>query len=503
MNYIDSLLDRITTYRLLFYYLIALVAAAMLLGSLGLLSYSPISIFLMTSYTVFVCWIINLCFAAYFQVPHNPESSLITGLILSLLISPIFKMDTLIFLTAASGLAIASKYLITFRSTHLFNPVAIAIVLTSLGAGDSANWWVGSVQLVPFVILGGLLLIRRTQKIQMVLIYFSVALLSTLFIASFKGIDLLTTLQATIFHSSLFFLGFVMLTEPFSSPASAKNQRWYALFTGLLFSPQISLFGLYSTPELSLVLGNLFSFIVSPKFRFSPHFKERIAWGDRVSDFIFTTDRHLSYLPGQYIELTLPHARQDARGSRRYFTLASSPTENELHIGVKFYPDGSTFKNTLQTITPETPLLMGQLAGEFTLPRSSTKKLTFIAAGIGITPFRSMMKYLIDTDKQQPVTLFYIERDDQNLAYTDVFEHAKKQLGSTIYYILTGQTEQLPLNTVGHSITPSLIKEKLPDYKEQLFYISGPRAVVTSTKQMLIGLGVSRRHIKTDFFPGL
>lgn len=502
MKYIDSLLDQITTYRLLLYYLIGLVGAAMLLSAFGVLSYSPISIAFLTGYATFICWIINRCLASFFHVPHNPESSLITGLILALIITPTLTSGTLVFLGIAGGLAMATKYLLTIRDTHLFNPAAIAVVLTAFGAGESASWWVGSVQLVPFVIIGGLLLVRKIQKIQMASIYFATVAGVTVLIAILRDTDSIATLQTTLLHSSALFLGFVMLTEPLTSPANTKKQRWYAILTGIFFSPQIHLFNVFSTPELSLVIGNLFSHIIDPKIRFTPHFSRQINASTNVSDFIFTTDRHVTYRAGQYIELTIPHANPDSRGSRRYFTLASSPTEPELHIGAKLYPNGSTFKETMQTLTPDTQLIAGQLAGEFTLPKDRTKRLVFIAGGIGVTPFRSMIKYLIDIHEQRDVTLFYIERHATDLAYTDIFEQAAQQQTAAIHYVLTQQTTDLPLRAIAGYIDSSLIESMVPDFKDHIFYISGPLSMVSSTKDMLRMMGVPRVHIKTDFFPG-
>jgi ferredoxin-NADP reductase len=502
MNYVDSLLDQITTYRLLLYYLMSLIGAAMLLSAFGLLSYNPISIAFLASYAAFICWAVNRCFASFFHIPHNPESSLITGLILALIITPTFTSDTLVFLSVASGLAIASKYLLTIRNTHLFNPAAIAVTLTAFGAGESASWWVGSVQLTVFVVIGGLLLLRKIKKMQMVSIYLATVTLTTLFMALIRSADAIATLQTTFLHSSALFLGSVMLTEPLTSPANTKKQRWYAVFTGIFFSPQIHLFSVFSTPELSLIIGNLFSYIIDPKIRFSPHFLAYTKEGQNVTDFVFTTSRPLRYRPGQYIELTLPHSGPDSRGSRRYFTLASSPTESELHIGMKIPPESSTFKKAMQVLSPQTPLIAGQLAGEFTLPRDHKKKLVFIAGGIGVTPFRSMIKYLVDTNEHRDITLFYIEHYAADLAYTDIFEQAAQQFATSIHYVLTEQTADLPRYAIAGHIDPSLIERALPDYKDHIFYISGPLSMVSATKDILRALGIPRGHIKTDFFPG-
>jgi ferredoxin-NADP reductase/Na+-translocating ferredoxin:NAD+ oxidoreductase RnfD subunit len=501
MKYINKLLDTITMYRLLLYYLLALLGIAMAFGSVGVLSYSPIAIALSAAYVTFVCWVVNRLFAYLLGVPTNPESPLITGLILALIITPLASGQNIIFLSAAAGLAMASKYLLTIRGKHIFNPAAIAIVLTSLGAGDSASWWVGSMQLAPFVLVGGLLIARKIQRMQMTLTYFGAVAVATTVLAAINHTDVLATLQTTFLHSSALFLGFVMLTEPRTSPTRLAEQRWYAIVTGVLFPPQLHIFGLFSTPELTLVVGNIFSYIVSTKAAVLLRLKGVVRWG-AVTDLVFSSDQALAYAPGQYLEFTLPHAKPDSRGSRRYFTLASSPTEDTLHIGVKFTPHGSTFKQAFANMHETTPFSAGQLGGDFTLPRDASQKLAFIAGGIGITPFRSMMKYLLDTNDPRVVTLLYAEKTAKNLAYTDVFEQARQSLDITTTYVLSEQTDQLPTHGVSGTITQSLIAATIPDYAERLFYLSGPHAMVSTIKEQLLLLGVKRHQIKTDFFPG-
>jgi hypothetical protein len=101
---------------------------------------------------------------------------------------------------------------------------------------------------------------------------------------------------------------------------------------GALFPPQVHLLTVYSTPELVLVVSNVFSYIISPRVKLLPKLTQKISWGPSVKDFVFTSDRKFAYQPGQYMEWTLPHRHADSRGSRRYFTLASSPTEADLRL---------------------------------------------------------------------------------------------------------------------------------------------------------------------------
>jgi len=502
MKYLDTFLDRITMYRLLLYFLLILLGIAMLFGALGITTYNPFSILISAGILFVVCFITNYIFSRIYDAPSNPESYIITSLILALIITPVASIQSVPFLIAAAGLAIASKYILAINHKHIFNPVAIAVVLTAFGPEETASWWVGSAALAPFVIIGGILIARKIRRARMVGLFFAVALVAVSVSALLMHRDLFATLQTTTLRSSLLFLGFVMLTEPLTSPSVWWKQRIYALIVAICFVPDLHIGSIYSTPELALVIGNLASFFMTPRVKTLLTLKQKIGHGPTTEDFIFTPEKKFNYLPGQYIELTMPHEQADQRGSRRFFSIASSPTEPNLRIGIRFYDKGSSFKETLLNADSSLFISAGQLGGEFTLPKDPSRKVTFIAGGIGVTPFRSMIKYLSDTNQPRNVTLLYGENSTENVAYSDVFEEARQKIGiKTTYVISNPQTVANDRIKVGR-ITPELIQAELPDYKDRLFYVSGPQPMVRSLKHVLLGLGVPRKNIKVDYFSG-
>lgn len=502
MRYIDLVIDRITMYRLLLYYLTMLLGLSMLLGAIGVLTYSPYSIALSTAFFLVICYGVNYIFAKIYEAPSNTESSILTALILSLIISPLTSPKDITFFGAAAGLAIASKYILAIRHKHIFNPAAIAVVLTAFGPQESASWWVGSAALVPFLFFGGILLARKIRRNSMVFTFFGTALVSVAVFAILSGKELIPTLQATVLHSSLFFLGFVMLTEPWTSPTTKTKRSIYATIVGFLFSPLIHIGNIYSTPELALVIGNLISFMMSPIVKTKLSIFKRHMYGRRTEDIEFVPSRKFSYRPGQYIEMTLPHNSTDSRGYRRYFTLASSPTEETLRVGIRYYDDGSTFKKHLQNGAFDKGLSIGQLGGDFTLPNNDQIKLAFIAGGIGITPFRSMIKYLSDTGDTRSVKLLYAERRVSDVTYSAIFEHARTNGNIDTRYIIAKPSTLPSNNFIGGKIDSSLIKKEIPDYLERTFYISGPQPMVSAIRDDLKKMGIPNKRIKLDYFFG-
>jgi ferredoxin-NADP reductase len=318
-----------------------------------------------------------------------------------------------------------------------------------------------------------------------------------------KGGNILNTLNGALFYSPLLFFTFIMITEPLTTPPSRFLRILYGTLIGFLFAPQVHLGTLYFTPELALLFGNVFSYLVSPKKRLTLKLKQAVQITPDTAQFIFKPDSPLSFKPGQYLEFTLGHDKADNRGNRRYFTIASSPTEKELFLGVKFYANGSSFKKALANMNNGDTIIASQLSGDFILPRNKKKKLVFVAGGIGITPFRSMIKYLIDLKQKRDIILIYSNKTEADIAYGDILEQASRDFNLKIIYLLTDlKNGQKNGNWLRGHIDEKMILEKIKDWKERTFYISGPPTMVSNTEKAIKNLGLNSNQIKTDFFPG-
>lgn len=506
MKFIDSFLNGITMYRLVLYYLAGLLLIACVFGFLGILPYGPLRILSTVFILLAVCWITNYVFAKIYEVPANIESVYITALILALIITPIqtlINIPYLLFTFWAGILAMASKYILAINKKHIFNPAAIAVVLTAIFLGQAASWWVGTAAMLPFVLIGGALIVKKISRFDLVFGFLTMAVASVAIGSLISGAPVFTALSQTLLYSPLFFFAFVMLTEPLTTPPTKNLQLAYGGLVGFLFNPSLSFMGVYSTPELALVLGNIFSYVVSPKRRLMLKLKEKIKLSPDTYEFVFEPSEKIGFRPGQYLEWTLRHQKPDNRGNRRYFTVASSPTEKELRIGVKFYPESSSFKEALFSLQKGEVIAASQLAGDFTLPKDRAQKLAFIAGGIGVTPFRSMVKYMMDKGDKRSAVLLYSNRREQDIAYKDVFDEAEKKIGLKTIYALTEQLSDNSdwLGAMG-LIDAETIKKEVPDYYDRIFYISGPRAMVVSFESTLKSIGIPANQIKTDFFPG-
>ncbi len=490
-------------YRLLVYYLIGLLGVSFVLAIFKDINYNPFSILVSSLILVGASYFINKILADIFDAPTGTDSAIITGLILALIITPTLGLYNILFFLSAAGLAMASKYILTINKKHIFNPAAIAVALTALGPRQSASWWVGTAVLLPFVIIGGIILVRKIHRSRMVITFFITTTLSTIFFALISNVNVGTSIHDMVFSSSVFFLGFVMLTEPLTSPTTQKKQSIYAAIVGFLLPPQVHFFNWYTSPEISLVIGNLYSFWVSPKVRILPTLIKKVRITPDSADFIFEPDKNFNYLPGQYMEWTIPHLNTDSRGNRRYFTLASSPTESNIRIGVKFFNNGSSFKESMLALDSNSMVSAAHLAGDFVMPNDPREKLVFIGGGIGITPYRSMIKYLLDKNQRRDIVLLYSAKNVEDLAYRNIFDRAKKELGIRVLYFLTGRNLKLKENNfIEGRINAARIQQYVPDFMERTFYISGTDSMVMDTKEYLIKIGVPKKQIKNDYFSG-
>jgi len=475
MKMIDDFLNGITMYRLVLYFLILLASVGLIYSIFGVLPFDPISYIFSFVFLVFVSGVANLVFAKTFEAPVNVESWIISALILGLIITPPASLHGAIFLGWAAVLMVSSKFILAIAKKHIFNPVAASAVITSLFINQSASWWVGTVSMLPVVVIGGFLIVRKIKRWDLVLSFLITALITVKF----------ENLGRAITETPLIFFSVIMITEPLTTPPTRTLRILYGALVGFLFY--------FKTPEIALVIGNIFSYIFSPKYKLILRLKQKIKLAPDAYDYVFATEKPINFRPGQYMEWTFEHANPDSRGNRRYFTLASSPTESEVRLGIKFGYPMSSYKRNLLLMKAGDKIAAGQLVGDFTLPKDINKKLVFVAGGIGITPFRSMLKYLIDVGQRRDIVVIYLAKSEGDFVYSDLLELAKSKLGVRVIYNSSDRD--------GH-LGPIQIARLIPDFRDRMFYLSGSHSVVKAFESILGEMGVSRRKIVEDYFPG-
>jgi len=501
MRLLDRFLDGTTMYRLVVYVLVIQLAAAFVFGLFGLVPHSPLDLAFSLAVVSLAALAGNWVFARVFAAPANSESTLITVLIVTLIMSPVAPSDWtgVGALVCAAVWAVASKFVFATGGKHVFNPAALGVALTGLLLNAPATWWVaGNLPLMPVVLAGGVLIVRKLRRTDSTLLFIAVNLATVL--ASASPGHYAAALRETVLSSPIFFFATIMVTEPLTAPTRRWPRLAFVALVGFLSAPSVHVASFYFTPEVALLVGNLFAFAVNPKRRLALTLDRVEQVAADCYDFVFSAPRRFAFEPGQYLEWTLPVPRGDARGNRRYFTIASAPGERDVRLGVKFYREPSAFKRSLAGMQPGDTIHAGQLAGDFTLPRATGQKLAFLAGGIGITPFRSMLQFMLDEgDARDAVVLYAVERRD-DVAYRPLLEEAKRILGIPVHYAVARDARA---GEYAGYIDADFIRRAIPDFAERLFYVSGPPMMVNAVRRTLRDLGVHRRRIRVDFFPGL
>lgn len=477
-------------YRLVLYCLIFLVVGASVLGFLGILGFSGISILTSALLLVAACVVSNKILAFIFRAPANIESAYITALILALIITPSTNLEDFYFLLAAAVTAMGGKYILFWKHKHIFNPAATAVVTTAIIFGWHASWWVGNSLMFPFLLLG-ILIVKKIERFSMVASFFiasTIVMLSSSLLSGQSNVVLL--LQNALLHSPILFFAFIMFVEPQTSPTRKMFQIIYGVIVGVLYSSNLSLAVFYISPEIALMGGNLFSYLVGMRQRVALKLQKKINIGLNIVEFIFRKPAGFTFEAGQYLEWTLVHNGVDSRGNRRFFTIAASPTESTVRLGVRLSEQGSSFKRALMNLNQSQTIVAGSLSGDFVLPKDGSEKLVFIAGGIGITPFRAIVKYLIDKNEKRDIALFYANKTKEEVAYKEIFDTAAKKFGLKTIYIFG-------------RMSSDDIKRSVPDYALRTFYLSGSHAMVEAYKKMILKeMHVASSKIVTDYFPG-
>lgn len=503
LKIIDELLNRFTMYRVVLYGLSSIVLYGFILSVTGKLYFTPIQMIVSLGVLIATSWVTNKIFSKIWNVYTNTESWLITSLILFLIITPIQSINEMLFLILAASIAMVSKYIIAIGHKHIFNPAALSVFLLGIIGFDGAAWWVGSESLLPVVLIIGLLIVRKIRRFEMVIATVVSGLITICLFGLKTGVPITESIIFGLTSFPIIFFATIMVTEPLTTPPTRKYRRIYGVIAGILFGSQFELGPIFSTPELALLIANIFSFIVSPKERLKLILKEKIQITPNIYEFIFKNDRKFSFLPGQYLEWTLQHNKTDSRGDRRYFTVASSPEEKEIKLGIRTQEDGSSFKKAMLSLREGDKVYASQLAGDFTLPENKKEKLVFIAGGIGITPFRSMILHLLEIKEKRDIVFFYAVSDPKEIAYKNILNTAEEKLGIKVIYMVTNKSkiEKDWKGKVGY-LTEEMIKNEVPEFRQRTYYLSGPNSMVDSYKKIIKSIGVSGKNIVTDYFPG-
>ena len=212
-------------------------------------------------------------------------------------------------------------------------------------------------------------------------------------------------------------------------------------------------------------------------------FVKKIKRSPDIQSFYFEPDIKPNFIAGQFIELTLPFTSKGHRVNKRWFSLSLSPDEKYLAITTRLYANKSKFKQNLTSLKPGAEVDISQPMGDFVLPKDAEAELAFIAVGIGITPFRSIINYLPNEKGSRDITLVFASKNPDDFIFDELLSGAK------IKYIKH-------IGTLGLDD----VKNHLPELKLKTIFVSGPEKTVETLYKKLLDDGVKPESISVDYF---
>ncbi len=493
-----QLIDKTPMYRVVTVTLLLLWVLALVGSIAGYIGFSPSELLVTSSVVSVTSLLVSTMCARVMSVSAQHESSLITSLLIFFLLMPGTDTETIFGAIVVSTLAITSKYVFSIKKQHIANPVAIGFVASAFFGFAGGSWWVATPFLfIPIIVLG-LFVVAKVRAWRMVGLFLIASFF--LYVAQLLWSEQYTFESLKMFFVSYpyLFLAFFMLTEPFTLPPMKRQRYAYALVVAICMT--VSFPYITFSPEFALVIANIAFFTTRLRQKLFLTLKEVREIATGTFEYTFLKPVGMAFVAGQYMEWMLPHGHADSRGVRRYFTIASSPTEPDLRLACKILKEqGSSYKSCLSKLTPGDMIIASQLAGDFVLPADQNRKVGYIAGGIGITPFRSHIQFMVDTNDRRDTVLFYGANTSGDLAYIDMLQDAKKHLHLRVVPVLA--KERADGVETGY-IDSDCIKKHASDYRERLWYVSGPPPMVRSAVRSLRSLGVPKRAIIKDYFPG-
>lgn len=211
-----------------------------------------------------------------------------------------------------------------------------------------------------------------------------------------------------------------------------------------------------------------------------------------IYSHFFEKPEGFEYMAGQYLKVTIPLTYDDSRGSTRFFTISSSPTEDHLRIATKMQQ--SQFKHQLHNLKPGDFLSVRGPYGTFTLDLDDDRTHVFIAGGMGVTPYRSIIRSVVDLDIFIPIVLIYTFSSlEQALFLHELQSFADKKKFVKLFPVNSSKTGRLSRDQ---------LKNALENLSHCVYYITGPTEMVDETISLLQSFSVDLSDIRKEYFSG-
>lgn len=214
----------------------------------------------------------------------------------------------------------------------------------------------------------------------------------------------------------------------------------------------------------------------------------------------FAVDDYPDYRPGAYFWVELPdRGHQDEKGLRRHISLVTSPTEEGV-VGLATRLRDTAFKQTLAELQVGDEVQVEEPRGSFLLPEDTDVEYVFVAGGIGITVFRSMLRYVADTGAPYRVTLVYSNRDRASTPFLDELAELEERIAGL--RVVPTMTDDPEWEGETRRVDPAFLEDVLGGLDGRTFLVAGPPPMAEAVSEALRAAGVPEDRVLSDRFSG-
>jgi ferredoxin-NADP reductase len=219
--------------------------------------------------------------------------------------------------------------------------------------------------------------------------------------------------------------------------------------------------------------------------------------------FRYSLPEGYTYKAGQYSVIRVPPKRVDYRNNVRTCSTSSSPTEPFIQFTFTIRSTG--FKDTLMDMVAGEEVDITPARGKMILDEIYMPRLVMIAGGIGVAPFRGMIKYAYDTSLQDTyIQLLYSDKTIAEIAYKKEFDQiVQERPNIDVVYTLT-RHEDWHGDWIGKQgrINAEFMLNHVEDFENTQFMVCGPVDMVRSAMAVLESVHVPRERIIGELFTG-
>jgi ferredoxin-NADP reductase len=228
--------------------------------------------------------------------------------------------------------------------------------------------------------------------------------------------------------------------------------------------------------------------------------KQEVAKGTLLVTFDLLGEQ-VDFTAGQYFFVTLPDiGHQDERGLRRHISVVTSPNEKGV-LGLATRLRDSAFKRSLADLPIGAEVEVEPPRGAFALPDDTSRPLVFVAGGIGITVFRSMLRYISEERLPYRLTLLYSNRDRESTAFLAELLELEQALPD--FRLVLTMTQEPGWEGEQRKIDAQLVRDYLGnDLNAYTFLVAGPPAMAEGVQKTLEAAGLREENVRTERYSG-